>query len=164
MFVWEPLGLGDSVRHPLLTGPSIAMIAIIITSVWRDIGYFAIIFMAGLQNIDRSYYEAASIDGTSPLQQFRTITFPLLSPVTFFLMIISMIGAFKIFVPMLVMTPTGGPDFSTASLVFYLYDAGFRGGWLLGYASAVAYILFVLILLLTLVQNRVFGKKVHYEG
>ncbi|GAB4320952.1 MAG: sugar ABC transporter permease [Candidatus Sumerlaeia bacterium] len=164
MWLWGPLGLGDVVRSPLLTGPSISMLAIIITSVWRDIGYYAIIFLAGLQNIDRSYYEAAAIDGASPAQQFWTITFPLLSPVTFFLLIISGIGAFKIFVPMLVMTPTGGPDFTTASMTFYLYQQGFTGSWLLGYASAVAYILFVIILLLTLLQNRLFGRKVHYES
>lgn len=164
MIIWNPLGLGKSVTHPILAGPSISMLSIIFTSVWRDIGYFAIIFLAGLQNIDRSYYEAASIDGATPAQQFWTITVPLLSPVTFFLLIISGIGAFKIFVPMLVMTPTGGPNYTTASMTFYLYQQGFTGSWLLGYASAVAYILFVIILILTFIQNRAFGRKVHYEN
>jgi len=147
--------------HPLLAGPSLAMFSIVITSVWRDIGYFMIIFLAGLQNIDKSYYEAAEIDGAGAWQKFRTITFPLLSPITFFLLIISMIGAFKVFVPVLVMTGTGGPDNTTSTIVFYLYEKGFRS-WLFGYASAVAYILFIIILAMTLLQNRLFGRKVEY--
>lgn len=149
--------------HPLLAGPSLAMFTVILTSVWRDVGYFMVIFLAGLQNIDRSYYEASEIDGASPAQQFRHVTWPLLSPTTFFIMIISMITAFKVFVPMFIMTPTGGPGRTTETLVFYLYKVGFLGYKELGYASAVAYILFAIILLLTVMQNRFFGKKVHYE-
>lgn len=150
--------------HPLLAGPSLAMVSIIITSVWRDIGFFMIIFLAGLQNIDKTYYEAAEIDGASGWQQFRYITLPLLSPVTFFLMIISMIGAFKVFVPMFIMTPNGGPDNTTMTMVFYLYEKGFTGLWRLGYASAIAYLLFGIILALTLLQNFLFKRKVHYES
>jgi ABC-type sugar transport system permease subunit len=153
-----PFGAGS-----LLSGPSLSLFSIIITSVWRDIGYFMLIFLAGLQNIDKSYYEAAEIDGASPWQKFWAITFPLLSPVTFFLMIISGIGAFKIFVPMLVMTPNGGPEYSTAPIVFYMYEVGFTGQWELSYASAIAYILTIIILILTLVQNRIFGRRVEYS-
>jgi multiple sugar transport system permease protein len=148
--------------HPLLAGPSLAMFAVILTSVWRDTGYFMVIFLAGLQNIDRTYYEAAEIDGASSWQRFRHVTWPLLSPTTFFVLVVSMIAAFKVFVPMYIMTPGGTPAGSTQTLVSYLYKAGFGGYRELGYASAVAYILFVIILVLTLVQNRVFGKKVHY--
>ncbi len=157
----EGQGRTLSFPHPLLQGPSLAMFSIVITSVWRDIGYFMIIFLAGLQNIDKSYYEAAEIDGANAWQKFRRITFPLLSPITFFLLIISMIGAFKVFVPILVMTATGAPDNTTSTLVFYLYEKGFRS-WLFGYASAVAYILFLIILVMTLLQNRVFGRRVEY--
>ncbi len=149
--------------HPFLAGPSLSMFTIIITSVWRDVGYFMIIFLAGLQNIDRSYYEASEIDGASRWQQFRCITIPLLSPTTFFILIISLITAFKVFVPQFIMTPTGGPGRTTETLVFYLYTEGFMGYRQLGYASAVAYILFAIILILTLCQNRFFGRKVHYE-
>jgi ABC-type sugar transport system permease subunit len=149
--------------HPLLAGPSLAMFSVIITSVWRDVGYFMVIFLAGLQNIDRSFYEAAEIDGASAWQRFRHVTWPLLSPTTFFILIISMIAAFKVFVPMYIMTPNGGPGRTTETLVFYLYKVGFLGYRELGYASAVAYILFVIILLLTIFQNRIFGRKVHYE-
>jgi multiple sugar transport system permease protein len=148
--------------HPLLAGPSLAMFAVILTSVWRDAGYFMVIFLAGLHNIDKSYYEAANLDGAGRWQRFRHVTLPLLSPVTFFILIVAMIAAFKVFTPMFIMTPNGSPGGTTETLVSYLYKVGFAGYRELGYASAVAYILFVLILLLTLVQNRVFGRKVQY--
>jgi len=149
-------------RNPLLEGPSLALFAIIITSVWRDVGYFMIIFLAGLRNIDRTYYEAAEIDGAGAWRRFWSITFPLLSPVTFFVLIVAMVGAFKVFVPILVMTPDGGPSGSTSTLVYFLYEEGFMS-WRLGYASAIAYILFVIILVITLVQNRVVGRRVYYQ-
>ncbi|MBN1866634.1 sugar ABC transporter permease [Candidatus Sumerlaeota bacterium] len=149
-------------KNPLVEGPSLAMFSIILTSVWRDTGYFTVIFLAGLQSIDRTYYEAAEIDGAGPWRRFRTITWPLLSPVTFFVLIIAMIGAFKVFVPMLVMTPEGGPSGSTTTLVYFLYEEGFLS-WRLGYASAIAYILFLIILAMTLLQNRLFGRRVFYQ-
>ncbi len=155
---WLPGGL----EH-LFAGPSLAMSAIIITSVWRNIGYFMVIFLAGLQNIDKTYYEAANIDGASEWRQFVSITFPLLSPVTFLLLIIAMIDAFKVFTPMLIMAPTGGPNNTASPIVFYIYDVGFRNTWQLSYAAAIAYILTLLILVLSLVQNRFFGRKVVYQ-
>lgn len=152
------------IRSRLFAGPSLAMFSIILTSIWRMIGYYMVIFLAGLQNIDKTYYEAAEIDGATSRQKFFHITFPLLSPMTFFILIIAMIGSFKVFVPMLIMTPNGGPDNSTATIVFHLYEKGFQGLWLMGRASAIAYILFVIILVITLLQNRVFGRRVHYGG
>jgi ABC-type sugar transport system permease subunit len=164
MFLGDVVGIPlPENLHPLLAGPSLAMFTVILTSVWRDIGYFMVIFLAGLQNIDRTYYEAAEIDGANSVQQFRHITWPLLSPTTFFILIIAMITAFKIFVPMYIMTPTGGPGNTTNTLVFYLFQQGFLGYQDLGYASAIAYVLFLFILLLTVLQNQVFGKKVHYD-
>lgn len=157
-FGWLPGG-----AEHLMAGPSLAMTSIIVTSVWRNIGYFMIIFLAGLQNIDKTYYEAANIDGASEWRQFRSITFPLLSPVTFLLMVIAMIDAFKVFTPMLIMAPLGGPNNTASPIVFYIYDIGFRNTWQLSYAAAIAYILTLLILLLSLVQNRVFGRKVVYQ-
>lgn len=146
----------------LVEGPSLSLFCVILTSVWRDTGYFCIIFLAGLQNIDRSLYEAASIDGAGGWSRFRAITFPLLSPVTFFLLIISVIGAFKIFVPQYMMTPTGGPDNTTMPIVMYLYEEGFTGTWKLSYASAIAYLLTLIILALTVLQNRLIGRRVEY--
>ena len=146
----------------IIQGPSLAMFAVIITSIWRDMGYFIIIFLAGLRNIDKTYYEAAQIDGAGPWRRFWAITFPLLSPVTFFVLIVAMVGAFKVFVPILVMTPDGGPSGSTSTLVYFLYEEGFMS-WRLGYASAIAYILFVIILAITLLQDRFLGRKVFYQ-
>ncbi len=149
--------------HPLLAGPSLAMFSVILTSVWRDVGYFTIIFLAGLQNIDRSYYEASELDGAGSWQKFRFITWPLLTPISFFVLLIAFIAAFKVFVPMFIMTPGGTPGGTTETLVSYMFKVGFTGYRELGYASAIAYILFSIILFLTLLQNRVFGKKVHYS-
>jgi multiple sugar transport system permease protein len=165
--IWE-LILGKTFEerffgiHNLWKGPSLALFTIALTSVWRDTGYFMVIFLAGLQNIDKSLYEAASIDGANAFQRFRHITFPLLSPVSFFLLIISMITSFKVFVPQFMMTPQGGPDNTTMPMVMYLYREGFLGEWKLSYAAAVAYILTLIILTLTLLQNRFLGKKVEY--
>ena len=164
--IWEILlsRIGIHIKSPILAGPSLAMFSIILTSIWRMVGYYMVIFLAGLQNIDKTYYEAAEIDGASSWQKFRGITFPLLSPITFFILIIAMIGSFKVFVPMLIMTPNGGPDNTTTTIVFHLYEKGFQGLWLMGHASSIAYILFIIILAVTLIQNRFFGRRVHYGG
>ncbi len=145
-----------------IAGPSLSMCCIVILTVWQVIGYNMVIFLAGLQNIDKSYYEAAEIDGASRWQKFKNITLPLLSPTTFFIAMISVIFAYKVFVPMFVMTPDGGPGNTTTSIVFYVY----RRAWELdefGYASALSYVLLLIILTLTLVQNKVFSKRVHYD-
>ena len=147
---------------PLLAGPSLAMTSIIVTSIWRDVGFFMVIFLAGLNNIDATYFEAAKIDGAGAWDRFRRITLPLLTPTTFFLIIIAMIGAFKVFVPILVMTPNGGPAKMTSTLVFYMFQKGFVQ-WKLGLASAISYLLFVLILVFTIFQNWLLGRRVHYE-
>lgn len=152
-----PLGLDNIAR-----GPSLSLFSIAITAIWRDVGYAMILFLAGLQNIDKSCYEAADIDGASPWGKFRHITFPLLSPVTFFLLIISFIGSFQEFTPMFIMTPNGGPDYTTAPIVFHMYEKGFMGQWELSYASAVAYILTFMILVMTIIQDKTLGKRVEY--
>jgi ABC-type sugar transport system permease subunit len=90
------------------------------------------------------------------------VTWPLLSPTTFFVLVVSLIAAFKVFVPMYIMTPGGTPGGTTETLVSYLFKVGFTGYRELGYASAVAYILFLIILLITVLQNVVIGRKVHY--
>lgn len=167
MMIFEPLfGRGVNTMpfgvHDIINGPSLSLFCIILTSVWRDVGYFMVIFLAGLQNIDKSLYEAASIDGANGWQKFWAVTFPLLSPVTYFLAIISIINAFKVFVPQFMMTPTGGPDRTTIPITMLLYQEGFTGEWKLSYAAALAYILTILILALTLLQKRVFGRRVEY--
>ena len=142
------------------TIPTIALV-----SVWQHVGYTSVIFLAGLQNIDRSYYEAADVDGASPWQKFKFITWPLLSGTTFFIMIITMIGSFKIFSQIFILYQglPGPVNKSGLTLVYYVFDA-FYNQQRMGVASAAAYILFMIILLLTMVQLYVGKKRVHYEG
>ena len=128
------------------------MPAIILLAVWKNFGYNMIIFVAGLQNIPAELYEAAQIDGAGPWQQFRTITLPLLAPTFLFVGLITMIGYFQLFAEPYVMTE-GGPLQSTVSIVYLMYEEGFKW-WNLGYASAVAFILFLIMLVGTFIQLR----------
>lgn len=144
-------------------GPSLALVSIIIMTIWRSVGYSMVIFLAGLQGIDKTYYEAADIDGATAWQKFWRITWPLVSPYTFFLAIITTIFAFKEFVPVFIMTPTGGAEYDTATVVFYLYDLAFRGNVRFGRAAAVGFILFIILTVISIIQKQLIGKKVHYE-
>lgn len=126
-------------------------ISLIIFMVWKGLGSSIILYLAGLQNIPRDYYEAAMIDGAGGWQRFRNITMPLLSPVTFYILITSMIGGFQVFVEVQVMTPSGGPNYSAATVVFYLYEKAFTNGQL-GYGSAVAVILAIIIFIITAIN------------
>lgn len=138
-----------------------AMISIIIMAIWQGLGYDIVIFLAGLQSISIDYYEAASIDGANFLQKFFHITFPLLSPVTFFVLVLSVINAFQVFAAPYVMT-AGGPANSTMTIILHLYNQAFRDQRM-GNASAIAYCLFVIVLILTLI-NFAFQKRwVFYE-
>lgn len=138
-----------------------AMPAIIIMTIWRGLGYNMVLFLAGLQGIPQEYYEAATIDGASRWSRFRHITLPMLSPTTFFVIILTMIGSFQVFEATYVMTQ-GGPFFSTYTMVLYIFFQGFQ--WFrMGYASALAYVLFAMILLVTLVQMRLEKRMVHYD-
>lgn len=147
-------------KEEVWTIPTIAVV-----SVWQHVGYTAVIFLAGLQNIDRSYYEAADVDGASSWQKFKFITWPLLSGTTFFIMVITMIGAFKIFSQIFILYQglPGPVNKSGLTLVYYVFDA-FYNQQRMGVASAAAYILFMIILLLTAVQLYVGKRRVHYEG
>lgn len=150
----EPFGLQLS---GLWAGPSVALVAIMIMSIWNFLGYNVVIFLAGLQSISSEYYEAARIDGANWWHQLRYITWPLLAPTTFFVLIISLIGSLNVFTQILIMTPTGGVLNDTLSVVMYLYQKGFRD-FDFGYASALAFILFLLTLALTLLQRRMFAQ------
>ena len=120
-----------------------------------------IIFLAGLKGISREYYEAAQIDGAGRWAQFRYVTVPQLSPVTFLVVILSMIGSFQVFDYAYVLTQ-GGPVDATRTIVYYLFQNGFQ--WFnMGYAAAIAYILFIMTLVVTAVQFLVQRYWVHYE-
>jgi multiple sugar transport system permease protein len=140
-----------------LGNPNLAMPAMIILAVWKNFGYNMIIFIAGLQNIPASLYEAASIDGAGSWQRFRSVTLPLLAPTTLFITIITMIGYFQFFAEPYVMTQ-GGPLNSTLSIVLLMYQQGFRW-WSMGYAAAIAFVLFLLILAASLVQTRLQRRR-----
>jgi multiple sugar transport system permease protein len=135
--------------------------SVIIMDVWKNTGFAMIIFLAGLQNIPKDYYEAARLDGANAVQLFLRITFPLLTPTIFFVLVIFMIGAIQVFDTIIVLTG-GGPGDASKSVVIYIYEQAFQN-FDLGYASTVAMTLFVVILVLTLLQFW-FGRRwVHYE-
>lgn len=135
-----------------LFDPNWAMPAIIVTSVWKDIGFIMVMFLAGLQDIPSDYYEAASIDGASGWQRFWHITRPLLAPATFFALIISLINSFQVFDQVWIMTG-GGPAGATSVLVEQIVQNAFSYGHM-GYASALSWVLFLLVFAATLVQLR----------
>jgi multiple sugar transport system permease protein len=138
-----------------------AMPAIIIMGVWGTIGEGMIIFLAGLQSISQTYYEAAEVDGASGWQKFRRITLPLITPSLFFYFIITMINAFQAFEQIYIMT-RGGPVNSTTTIVYYIYRNAFRN-FKMGYASAQAIVLFLIIMALTLIYWRTQEKWVVYD-
>ncbi|MBW7887669.1 MAG: sugar ABC transporter permease [Bacteroidetes bacterium] len=135
-----------------LGDPAWAMPAMILLAVWKNFGYNMLIFIAGLQNIPEELYEAARIDGAGSFQQFRTITIPMLAPTSLFIGLTTMIGYFQFFAEPYVMTQ-GGPQYATISIVLLMYQHGFRW-WSMGYSASVAFVLFAIILLFSIVQLR----------
>jgi multiple sugar transport system permease protein len=135
-----------------LGDPDWAMPAIILMAVWKNFGFNMVVFIAGLQSIPRRLYEAAEIDGADGWAQFRYITLPMLAPTFLFVTVITLIGYFQLFAEPYVMTQ-GGPADSTLSVALLMFQEGFRW-WNLGYAAAVAFVLFLIILAGTLVQAR----------
>ena len=146
--------LGRVGIHPIdwLGDPHWAMPAIILMAVWKNFGYNMLIFIAGLQAIPDDLYEAAELDGANAWQRFRTVTLPMLGPTLVFVAVITMIGYFQLFAEPYVMT-RGGPLRATTSLVLLMYEEGFRW-WRMGYAAALAFVLFAVIMAATLVQLR----------
>lgn len=145
-----------------LQSPQWAMVGIVIASVWKDMGYFGLMLLSGLQGINRQYYEAAQIDGASKVKQFFKITLPLLTPTLFFVLIISLINSFQLFPQVMIMTPDGGPSGSTMVMVERIYKYGFRY-YEMGYASAFSWILFAILFVLTGIQMKLQNKWVNYD-
>ncbi len=135
-----------------LGDPHWALPAIILMAVWKNFGYNMLVFIAGLQTIPGELYEAAELDGASGWRRFWSITFPMLGPTLLFVGIITMIGYLQLFAEPYVMTQ-GGPVRATTSVVLYMYEEGFRW-WRMGFAAAIAFVLFIVILLATLLQLR----------
>lgn len=148
--------LGFSVPD-FLRDPETAMWSVVLTSVWRWVGFYMVIFLSGFNSIPDSLYEAAEIDGAGKLRQFFSISLPLLMPTISFTLITNLINSFQVFDPVYVMTK-GGPMFSTEVLVYYVYYMGFNV-FDMGYASSMAFILFLIILVFTLIQLKGFMKS-----
>nr|WP_237729688.1 sugar ABC transporter permease [Petrotoga sp. 8T1HF07.NaAc.6.1] len=145
-----------------LYDPIWAMPAIVLASLWKDLGFFSLIFLAGLQNIDPVYYEAAEIDGATKIEKFKNITFPLLSSSIFFVLILTLINSFQLFPQVMIMTK-GGPYGATQVLMERIYTYAFDY-YEMGYASAYSWILFIFILLVTIIQWKLQKRWVHYES
>ncbi|QTD41026.1 carbohydrate ABC transporter permease [Sporosarcina sp. Te-1] len=145
-----------------LTDPKWAMPSLIILSIWKGLGYNIIIFLAGLQNINAQYDLAARMDGAGKARRFFHITLPLLSPTTFFVSIVSIIGSFKVFDEIYALFGgQPGPVSSALTVVYYIFEK-FYGEWEFGIASAAAYCLFIIIFILTLIQLYIGKRKVTY--
>jgi multiple sugar transport system permease protein len=138
-----------------------ALPAIIFISIWQGLGYYLVVYIAGLNAISSSIYESADIDGASFFQKFFKITIPLVSPTTFFLAITGIVGSFKVFDIISVLTE-GGPGTSTSMLAYYIYKSAFEYHRM-GYASAISWILFIVMFIVTVIQWRGQKKWVTYE-
>ncbi len=142
-----------------LQSPDTAMISVIIVSIWKGLGFTIVIFLAGLQGIPDSLYEAAAIDGANSWQKIRHITVPLLRPTIVFILITGVIGSLQAFTQMYVLTK-GGPINSTLTIVYHLYIRAFEF-FRMGSASAMSFMLFFIIIILTLIQLKLTNKKVY---
>jgi multiple sugar transport system permease protein len=161
----EPIGIGTLIFGPntpqALSGPGLALVVVIIYSVWTYAGYSTVVFLAGLGNIPGELYEAARIDGASGWAVFRYLTLPLLSPTTFFLTLVAVIGTFQAFTQLWLMrTPASGRSIDTVSIYIFRQITDANPNY--GYGSAVAFVLFGVILTLTIAQNRFAGRRVFY--
>lgn len=144
-----------------LSQPKWALTAIVILSVWKDVGFSTVLFMAGLQGIPSTVYEAAKLDGANSWRIFLHITLPLLSPTTFFVIVINVISSFQVFDQAYVLTG-GGPGNATNTIVYYIYNNAFQ--WFrMGYAAAVAWLLFAVIFIATFIQFKYQKRWVYYE-
>jgi multiple sugar transport system permease protein len=169
-WIYEPnFGLLNSflytigVSHPptWVSSPVWAMPGLILVGVWQRVGFQMVIFLAGLQAIPNHLYEAASIDGANWWARFWHITVPLISPTTFFVLVISVIESYQVFDQAFILTE-GGPGYATTTIVYYIYNYAFQF-FKMGYAAAIAWILFLIVFLLTVAQFRLQSRWVHYD-
>ena len=147
-------------RPEWLSSPDTAVFAVVIVLLWSGVGYDMIIFLAGLQSVPREFHEAAQLDGAGSWRRFRDITLPLLTPTTFFLMVIAIISSLQVFDLVYVMTSVGTSN-RLPTVVYYVYEEGFRN-FRMGYAITVAWALLAIILVFTVLQFRLQRRWVHY--
>lgn len=146
----------------LLEGPSLGLFVIILFNIWTFVGFNTVVYLAGLGQVPRELYDAGEVDGGDRWNLFRHITIPLLSPTTFFLSMLGVIGTFKAFNHVYIMQVAGARD-TTRTAAIFIFDEFYKSNKF-GYAAALAFILFGIILSLTLIQNRLLGRKVFYDG
>lgn len=144
-----------------LSNSSIAMIGVALLGIWKSVGFFMIVFLAGLNNIPNDLYEAAQIDGAGVIRRFVSITLPLLKKVMAFVVIITTMDALKIFIPVYVTMEGGGPAGSTRTAAYFIYNTAFQE-MNMGYASAAAFIFFIIIMIISVIQMRAFKSDVEY--
>jgi multiple sugar transport system permease protein len=150
---------------PWAEGPSLALVCIILVSIWHSLGFAVVVLLAGLAAIPGEITEAAQLDGAGGWSLMRHVTLPLLSPTLFFLLIVLTIRSFQTFNQIYILTPQGGPGGVTRNVTMYIFQSFYQNTSRLGYGygAAVAFLLFGLILALTLLQFRLVGEKVHYR-
>lgn len=139
-----------------LSSKDLAMPAVVVMSVWTSVGFSMVVYLAALQAVPQELYESAKMDGAGPWARLRYVTLPMLAPSTLFLMVMGIIGSFQIFTQIFIMT-SGGPVNRTTTMVYYIYEAAFKF-YEMGYASTLAYGLFVLLLVFTALQLRLYRK------
>lgn len=163
-FLFGLTGLPAPERGFLLT-ESTALYSIMFMDVWIASGYYMLIFLAGLKSIPDELYEAAELDGASKVQQFFKITLPALRPTALYIILINTIKSFQVFIEIYIMSnDSGGPNNATTTIVYYIYDIGLRGVFDMGMASAAAYVLFFMIMIVAVIQLKIFGYgKATYE-
>ncbi|ADU32037.1 carbohydrate ABC transporter permease [Evansella cellulosilytica] len=144
-----------------LNDPRIALIAVALVGIWNSFGYNVILFISGLKGIDKSLYEAAALDGANKWQSFKNVTVPMLSPVTFFVFVMSMIASFQVFTTVQIMTK-GGPNNATNVSVYHIYQEAFQF-FSIGTATASATVLLVVVIVFTVIQLVIGKKLVHYQ-
>ncbi len=134
-----------------LQNPATVKPAIILMTVWKGLGYSMLLYLAAIQSVPKTFYEAAELDGATAFQKFRNITWPMVKPVTFFLIVTNIIGGSQIFTEINIMTPTGGPEYSSATIVWYIWQKAFKN-WQMGYACSMALVLAVIVFAVTALQ------------
>jgi multiple sugar transport system permease protein len=169
LWIYSPTGpLNDLLRafgippQRWVSNPTLAMPSIIAMSIWQGLPANTIIFLAGLQGIPAEYYDAASVDGAGRRARFRKITLPLLTPSIFFTGVLALIGAFQVFDQVYVMANPGKPGEATITLVYFIYEAGFRN-FKMGYASAASWVMFLIVAVATILYFRTQDRWVHYQ-
>lgn len=155
-FILERIGIiNEPVRW--LSDPSLVMVSVAIVTIWKGLGYYMVIYIAGLQNIPEDLYEAAALDGAGPIRRFWSVTVPLIRPTMLLVGTLAALNAIKVFTEAFVLTG-GGPNRASETLVLYIYQRGFSG-LELGYASAMSLVLFLLVLGLTLISQIVTRRR-----